>query len=179
MATTELEVDLHCNICTDLFVQPVTLICQHTFCQSCISDRNTRTCPMCRLAKFVPPEINTVIESMVKSIQGVELYECEVKRRVAALKEKNHEWDLTRKIEKEIWRSLVDMISQSSMIAVIPTNTQSDTTQSIGHRAKYIARTLFGDQLFTKVCMGITTATGIYFACTIHKYVKPLPQRSI
>ncbi|TFK28728.1 hypothetical protein FA15DRAFT_664762 [Coprinopsis marcescibilis] len=51
---TELEKDLstelNCDICSNLFYQPVTTPCQHTFCAKCLQrslDHNP-TCPLCR-----------------------------------------------------------------------------------------------------------------------------------
>ena len=46
----DVEKDLECHICAELFVDPVTTPCGHTFCAACLRrcvDHNTR-CPMCR-----------------------------------------------------------------------------------------------------------------------------------
>ena len=46
----DVEKDLACHICAELFVDPVTTPCGHTFCAACLRrsvDHNTR-CPMCR-----------------------------------------------------------------------------------------------------------------------------------
>ncbi|XP_015216917.1 E3 ubiquitin-protein ligase TRIM69 [Lepisosteus oculatus] len=51
--SSRLSRDLSCTICLDLFKQPVSLPCDHTFCQACISayweDSPARaSCPQCR-----------------------------------------------------------------------------------------------------------------------------------
>ncbi|NXS53699.1 RNFT1 ligase, partial [Brachypteracias leptosomus] len=44
------ELDDICSICQDKFQKPILLICQHTFCEECISLWFTRekTCPLCK-----------------------------------------------------------------------------------------------------------------------------------
>ncbi|XP_015910297.1 E3 ubiquitin-protein ligase rnf8 [Parasteatoda tepidariorum] len=45
-----LEDELICNICTELYIKPITLGCSHTFCQHCIFEwkKKKKQCPMCR-----------------------------------------------------------------------------------------------------------------------------------
>ncbi|XP_029026969.1 E3 ubiquitin-protein ligase rnf168 [Betta splendens] len=43
--------DCRCPVCLDIFMEPVTLPCSHTFCKSCFLesvDKATLCCPMCR-----------------------------------------------------------------------------------------------------------------------------------
>lgn len=42
--------ELQCSICTEMFVKAVTLSCSHTFCQYCIKQwqKNKVVCPICR-----------------------------------------------------------------------------------------------------------------------------------
>ena len=51
----ELREQLECNVCTDVFLDPVTTPCGHTFCTECLSRavdvRNT--CPVCRTVLLV------------------------------------------------------------------------------------------------------------------------------
>jgi len=52
---------LRCEICNDLLYQPMTLICQHTFCYHCLSigksTNSMKECPLCRLKLELPPNM--------------------------------------------------------------------------------------------------------------------------
>lgn len=68
--------DLTCSICLDLFKQPVSLPCDHTFCQACITSYwsgpvcqgSATSCPQCRTAfpsqSFRP---NRIVANIVES----------------------------------------------------------------------------------------------------------------
>ncbi|XP_030005827.1 E3 ubiquitin-protein ligase TRIM69 [Sphaeramia orbicularis] len=76
--------DLTCSICLDLFRQPVSLPCDHTFCQTCIEgywsgprgpgQGGTGSCPQCR--KVYPGQSyrpNRIVANIVESYcQGLE-----------------------------------------------------------------------------------------------------------
>ncbi|XP_037340496.2 E3 ubiquitin-protein ligase TRIM69 [Pungitius pungitius] len=76
--------DLTCSICLDLFKQPVSLPCDHTFCQGCIEgywtgprgpiQGSTGSCPQCR--KVYPGQSyrpNRIVANIVESYcQGLE-----------------------------------------------------------------------------------------------------------
>ncbi|XP_051907532.1 zinc-binding protein A33-like [Hippocampus zosterae] len=76
--------DLTCSICLDLFKQPVSLPCDHTFCQGCIegywtgprgrSQGESGSCPQCR--KVFPGQSyrpNRIVANIVESYcQGLE-----------------------------------------------------------------------------------------------------------
>ncbi|XP_061703917.1 uncharacterized protein LOC133515395 [Cydia pomonella] len=55
-----IETELQCSICSELFINAITLGCSHSFCKYCIDKwkKNKRECPICR----------TVITSECKSI---------------------------------------------------------------------------------------------------------------
>jgi len=57
---------LICNICAETFYQPITLICQHTFCKKCLIKMETRKCPVCRVRFVIPKEHNRLVEDMTK-----------------------------------------------------------------------------------------------------------------
>ncbi|KAM4712352.1 nuclear factor 7, ovary-like [Anableps anableps] len=60
MASNQRE-DLLCSICQKIYVNPVTLTCEHSFCSSCLktnwAERETTECPVCkrRSSKTKPP----------------------------------------------------------------------------------------------------------------------------
>ena len=65
---------LTCPICKDIFYDPVTLICQHSFCKYCLNQSNSKRCPMCRLNTFIPPIKNNILDDLAKTMYS-EKYE--------------------------------------------------------------------------------------------------------
>uniref|UniRef100_G3PY94 Tripartite motif containing 69 n=1 Tax=Gasterosteus aculeatus TaxID=69293 RepID=G3PY94_GASAC len=77
-STNRISRDLTCSICLDLFKQPVSLPCDHTFCQGCIEgywtgprgpiQGGTGSCPQCR--KVYPGKSyrpNRIVANIVES----------------------------------------------------------------------------------------------------------------
>ncbi|XP_060927594.1 zinc finger protein RFP-like [Limanda limanda] len=64
------EERLLCSICLDVFTDPVTILCGHNFCSSCIhtywDSRDTCQCPMCKRKFSTRPElqVNTFISEL-------------------------------------------------------------------------------------------------------------------
>ncbi|XP_072882758.1 E3 ubiquitin-protein ligase TRIM65-like isoform X2 [Hemitrygon akajei] len=80
MAGLDLEEKLSCAICLELFTEPVTMPCGHSFCRSCLSDyldrQELRTCPACRTTFERRPEPlfkNLVLDDMVKMVKLLKL----------------------------------------------------------------------------------------------------------
>lgn len=79
---------LKCDVCKDLLNEPKTLLCQHTFCTSCVS--NLKECPMCRLKLFLPTKSNDIFTNIIGILYGSE--------KVNELKNKNKK----ERLEKEL-----------------------------------------------------------------------------
>ncbi|XP_047431601.1 zinc-binding protein A33-like [Mugil cephalus] len=49
---TELDKDLFCTLCENIFKDPVTLSCSHSFCNECLkkhwTEKETHECPLCK-----------------------------------------------------------------------------------------------------------------------------------
>ncbi|XP_062371910.1 E3 ubiquitin-protein ligase TRIM39-like [Sardina pilchardus] len=73
------EEQFQCSICLDVFVNPVTISCGHTFCQTCVTQYWDSTavchCPLCKRTFIRRPQvnINTTMRDLVnefKSMRG-------------------------------------------------------------------------------------------------------------
>ena len=112
-AANHLRVELQCPICHDLMYNPVSLLCGHSFCQTCLvwwlnelgiqtdvandseeeadEEENTGTCPTCRHA--IPPRqkgmslfhVNTALKACLDTLYGVEMNQ----RRMAEVERKH------------------------------------------------------------------------------------------
>lgn len=87
-----LENELQCIICSEYFVEAVTLNCAHSFCSYCISEWMKRKieCPICRKdIKFKTHSL--VLDSCISKM--VDNLSSEVKdRRMALIGERKGEW---------------------------------------------------------------------------------------
>jgi len=59
---------LECSICFEIFKEPVTLNCQHTFCKNCINKVISKKCPLCNDLIKIPPRQNIILDSMIQSL---------------------------------------------------------------------------------------------------------------
>ncbi|XP_076873782.1 E3 ubiquitin-protein ligase rnf8 isoform X2 [Brachyhypopomus gauderio] len=73
--TEVLENELQCIICSELFIEAVTLSCAHSFCQHCIRDwrRRKDECPICRqpiAAQTRSLVLDNCIDRMVENLSA-------------------------------------------------------------------------------------------------------------
>lgn len=101
---------LSCDICNETFCNPITLICQHTFCRQCISN-NIKECPLCRVKiPAIPVQTNEILEELVKLYFGDEKY----KQIEDKSKRYTMEKDLTPVVMKEISKEIDESIKDNS-----------------------------------------------------------------
>ncbi|KAK1152079.1 tripartite motif-containing protein 35-like [Acipenser oxyrinchus oxyrinchus] len=69
--TSPLEADLSCAVCCDIFKDPVTLHCNHSFCKACLDQcwkkKGTRECPVCKRRSSMHPPLNFALRNIVES----------------------------------------------------------------------------------------------------------------
>ncbi|KAE8451913.1 hypothetical protein EG329_002754 [Mollisiaceae sp. DMI_Dod_QoI] len=53
--------ELDCQICRNIYLDPYTTVCGHTFCRKCIQSvlENTLSCPACRTSQVLAPTIRS------------------------------------------------------------------------------------------------------------------------
>ncbi|CAG9770796.1 unnamed protein product [Ceutorhynchus assimilis] len=68
-AYEEMENELMCVICSNLFIKAVTLGCSHSFCQYCIESwkKNKTDCPICR-TKMVSTTRTLVLDNIIEKM---------------------------------------------------------------------------------------------------------------
>ena len=70
------ERHLSCPICNDLFLDPVTTCCGHSFCKACLN-RNAmysdNSCPTCRQHLSRIPEVNVILEGLLQDLHQARL----------------------------------------------------------------------------------------------------------
>ena len=64
--------DLTCLVCNDVFFEPRTLACGHSFCRQCYCSWEARRCPSCKHYVAETPELNTGLENLVKKYKPEE-----------------------------------------------------------------------------------------------------------
>lgn len=68
---TDLEENLKCRICFEIFKDPVVLPCSHSFCKECVdrnwNERPDRHCPICRQVTKSGPFKNLALKDVCES----------------------------------------------------------------------------------------------------------------
>ncbi|XP_056431187.1 E3 ubiquitin-protein ligase TRIM21-like [Gadus chalcogrammus] len=68
------ERHLSCPICNDLFSDPVTICCGHSFCKACLNcNAIDNSCPTCKQHFSRIPEVNVVLEGLLEDLQQARL----------------------------------------------------------------------------------------------------------
>lgn len=114
------ELDISsCSICKDLLCEPVTLLCQHSFCLDCLKDYKGRDkrldrmyyvldnahkktgCPKCEFPFVIPPKYNKQLETFLQK-----LYPEEYEIRKQHVIEQHQKEDLITEMRGEVWEMI-------------------------------------------------------------------------
>uniref|UniRef100_A0A4W4H269 Uncharacterized protein n=1 Tax=Electrophorus electricus TaxID=8005 RepID=A0A4W4H269_ELEEL len=110
-----------CPVCLDIFTQPVSLPCGHTFCLSCIQTQWITTgsphCPKCSAVFRAPPELceNSFAGEMTKLLKTQSDIQQMIQERMQKTNEIKHSENTDREIaaSKEVFSALVCCIERS------------------------------------------------------------------
>ena len=94
-----------CGICLNLWRDPVTISCGHTFCRGCLEREQSRNCKKCKV-----PRKNTKISSLKTNVLLSQTLEKWFKSEVLAIKLKNEGNDL---FQKRKFREAVEVYSRA------------------------------------------------------------------
>ncbi|CAJ1069458.1 nuclear factor 7%2C brain-like isoform X1 [Xyrichtys novacula] len=73
--TTIFERYLNCHVCSEIFRDPVSLSCNHSFCSSCLQkfwkQNKNKNCPICKRKSLLDnPEVNLTLKELADSFVG-------------------------------------------------------------------------------------------------------------
>uniref|UniRef100_A0A8C5PYQ4 Uncharacterized protein n=1 Tax=Leptobrachium leishanense TaxID=445787 RepID=A0A8C5PYQ4_9ANUR len=96
MASADLRDELTCSICLNIYTDPVTLPCGHSFCRTCIGDvldtqegSGAYKCPECRAESQERPALvkNRKLRNIAENIRSTHPEQEEAEKRVQSLEE--------------------------------------------------------------------------------------------
>lgn len=106
-----------CGICHGLLDEPVSLMCQHTFCKKCLMDvvkhmdyHNNPSCPMCN-KRFFLVELtnkNTVIESSLEMVCKLVFSEEEIDELMKEKRKDEMKLSMEEQVRKELEEAFMD-----------------------------------------------------------------------
>lgn len=111
MNKDDLEEALKCEICGDILYQPMTLLCQHTFCHHCLelgkSMKTLKECPLCKLKLEIPVKAprNNLISEIEKIIYGQDYFQ--------TIEERIQEETLHRKLEPQVRKEIQEAFQKT------------------------------------------------------------------
>lgn len=116
----ELEKLLTCKCCNQILMEPVTLFCQHTYCQSCliINNANTEntatfTCMECKKNMIIPVSSNFQLRGIIDKIYDTEYFE-DRKQQFTNLLAKDLKLKRKYDIYKEKLNSIVNKVTETN-----------------------------------------------------------------
>ena len=80
-----------CPICISILIEPVTLLCGHSFCKlcelSCISTKGgIKSCSLCRMCYSDQPKVNIILHNILKCVFGNKYIDECIKRNSKGIK---------------------------------------------------------------------------------------------
>jgi hypothetical protein len=111
----DIEDFLKCDVCKDIFNDPKTLLCQHTFCSTCLI--SLKECPMCRLKLYLPEKTNNIFNNLIGLIYGSE--------KIKELEDRHKR----EKLEKEMLPKVIDELN-SNLNKTIKSSSVNNSNQN-------------------------------------------------
>lgn len=112
----KLEKLLTCSCCNQIFMEPTTLFCQHTFCQSCIimnNENDNLECPKCKESVVVPVACNFQLREIISKIYDDDFFK-ERKEKFEQMLANNLKLKKKYEIYKSYFNTLIGKVSESN-----------------------------------------------------------------
>lgn len=117
----DIEDQLSCPVCTNTYYNPITLLCQHTFCYHCISDDKIKECPVCRIKKFIPVNaVSGLTDNIINKISDL-YYGSQEMRKIGEdvnnyLENKRLKPEIEKNMEKNLLNCLNDLAIKTPVL---------------------------------------------------------------
>ena len=115
--TEDIEEFLKCDVCKDILNDPRTLLCQHTFCATCLI--SLKECPMCRLKLYLPEKSNDTFNKLIGLIYGPE--------KIKELEDRHRK----EKIEKEMLPKVIEELNTNLNNTIKTSTTTNNTSDNL------------------------------------------------
>lgn len=153
---------LICPVCKDVMNEPLTLMCNHTFCYICLAGTEenmwelSRDCPICKKKYCLPPTnvVNFTLRDVIQTLIGKKRYEKTKKSREAQLVKHSLRNKVIKELRDEYHASVVDNVDFRDIAEEIFENEHSpvavDTsreTQEQSNISKYGPTFILGSAL--------------------------------
>jgi len=117
----DIENELSCPVCTNTYYNPITLLCQHTFCYHCISDDKIKECPICRIKKFIPKYASTkVTDNVLNKVLKLYYGEDSINELKVEVEDYLEDKRMGPKIEKDMEKKLLDSLNKLAIVQSNP-----------------------------------------------------------
>jgi hypothetical protein len=155
-----IDEQLSCAVCTSAYYNPITLLCQHTFCYHCISDEKVKECPICRVKKFIPKSASdTITDNILNKITKIYYGETEINKMKDYVEDYLDEKKTKPAIEKEMETTLIANLNDLA-VATSQTTPQipvgyAGLIQSVSSGANNISVNLHNNNdnsIYKKIC---------------------------
>lgn len=155
-----IDEQLSCAVCTCAYYNPITLLCQHTFCYHCISDEKVKECPICRVKKFIPKSASdTITDNILNKITKIYYGETEINKMKDYVEDYLDEKKTKPVIEKEMENTLIANLNDLAAVASqttpqIPTG-YAGLIQSVSSGTNNISVNLYNNNnnsIYKKIC---------------------------
>jgi hypothetical protein len=126
-----------CPVCMETLNEPVTLMCQHTFCRACMQ-KEIKMCPICRARVWIPPKktINGLVKETIIKVFGQTEYNTIYNDRAHSLLKEDLRDKVKEELREEMWRSVAEELpsggSQSFIMNISDDDDDDDSNDTFG-----------------------------------------------
>lgn len=148
---SEIDIKAHldshyqCVICTQILYDPVTILCQHTFCRHCLSEhmkKGSKKCPTCQKRFFLPAtNINYQMRDAINELMDKLYTKEEIEKMTLDRTTENLKAELKDKVTAELRKELEDTVLDDKTIG--NSNDNEDNDSIVDFPASHKSKTYF------------------------------------